>query len=62
MSNHLYLYLTNYYFLSAELMLTLLGICLTLVNANISSKITFMPVGVFGQVSIGSMVLFLQNA
>ena len=50
-TNHLHLYVNNYYIFVCTVTLLLLGTCLTLVNTNISSNMTVTPIDIFGQIS-----------
>ena len=56
-TNHLYLYLTNYYIFVCTFTLFLLTICLAILNASIFSNMTFTPIVLFGQISSGPMDL-----
>ena len=50
-TNDVCLYLTNYYILSTQLT----SYCALLLSMPISSNMTFTPIAVFGQISLGPM-------
>ena len=58
--NHLLIYLTNDYMCVCRITLLLFTMCLTPINANISSNMTFSPISTFGEISSGSMGLFFN--
>ena len=57
--NHLHLCVTNCYIFVCTITLLLFIMYLSLVNANISSNMIFIPITIFGQISACPMDLFL---
>ena len=60
-TNHLPLYVTNYYIFVFTVTLLLLTMCFSLVNTSKSSNTTFTTIVVFHQISKGPMYLFHEK-
>ena len=60
-TNHLHMYVTNYYTCVCTATIVPWFMCLTLVNVNVSSNMTFASVVIFAKINSDPVGLFLMK-